>query len=131
MSAATLLARLHAHGIELRGEGDTLRYRPAGALTPALLAAMQGCKYGLLALLAADDPAVTWRVAMMNQRHALIPGKVLPFLTVRDVPRGKRGCRSCGEPCARLAEGLAVRCELCALAAQLLADDLASAEGPL
>jgi hypothetical protein len=119
MSAAALLARLYGHGIALRAEGDALRYHPRDALTPALLADVQRHKHDLLALLAADDAAIRWRVVVMRQRHPP-PWRAVPFLTVCDVPRDRSGCRSCGEPVQPVAEGLTVRCAHCAHAARLV-----------
>lgn len=123
MSAADLLARLRAHGIALRADGGSLRYRPLDALTPALLAELREHKWCILASLAADDPAVVSRVAAMRRRHPPAPGCPLPTLTARDVPRGSDGCRSCGEPVAPHPDGLAVRCLPCAHAAYLLTNE--------
>jgi len=119
--AAALLARLHSHGITLRVEGDALRYHPPAALTSALLAELQRHKQDLLALLAAGDMAVIWRVAAIRQRHPP-PWRAIPFLTVCDVPRGHAGCQSCGEPISPTEEGITVRCVPCAHAARLAID---------
>ena len=119
MSALALLARLHGHGIALRAEGDALGFHPRDALTPALLDELRRHKHDLLALLAADEGAVRWRVAAMRARHPG-PWHAVPFLTVCDVPRDRSGCRSCGEPMQPIAEGLAVRCAHCAHAARLV-----------
>ena len=124
MSAATaLLARLHAHGIEVRAAGSSLRYRPQGALTPALVAELAAHKHLILAHLAADEPAVAWRVAAMRERHPHAPGRPLPFLTARDVPRGGAGCLSCGEPVEDRTTGLVVRCGSCGHAGQLVNEE--------
>lgn len=83
--------------------------RPSGAIgTTGLRANEQTCA----------DPAAVERAAVMLARHPR-PWRAIPFLTVRDVPRDQAGCRSCGEPVAPLATGLAVRCRLCAQAARL------------
>ncbi len=124
--AAGLLARLQAHGVEVRADGDTLRYRPLEALTPALVAELARQKWAVLAHLAADEPAVIQRVEAMRARHPYVPGRALPFLTVRDVPRGTDGCLSCGEPVAGRTTGLAVRCAPCARAGQLVNDQYVS-----
>lgn len=121
MSAAALLARVRGHGVELRAVADTLHYRPKDALPPAIVAALRLHRWPILALLAADDPVVVERVAAMRARHPPSPGPT-PFLTARDVPRDAPGCRSCGEPLATLADGPAVRCHPCALAAILALD---------
>lgn len=55
MSPATaLLAELRAAGIELRADGDRLRFKPRAAMTPDLAARVKGCKRELLALLAGN-----------------------------------------------------------------------------
>ncbi len=126
-TAAELLARLRGHGVEVCADGDGLRYRPKDALTPALLAELRRHKWALLALLAADDPAVVWRVEAMRARHPR-PWRFPPFLTVRDVPRGAGGCHSCGEPLQPLSDALGARCAACAHAARLVLDDDTSEE---
>lgn len=119
MSAATvLLARLHAHGIEVRAAGDSLRYRPQGALTRALVAELAAHKHLILAHLAANEPAVAWRVAAM--RAQLPASGPLPFLIARGTPRRADGCLRCGDPLATRTEGLAVCCAPCVHAAQLV-----------
>ncbi len=122
MSAAILLARVRGHGVELRAVADTLQCRPKDALPPTIVADLRRHRRAILALLAADDPAVAARVMAMRARHPP-PWRATPFLTVRDVPRGTPGCRSCGEPPAPLADGLAVRCHPCVLAAFLVLGD--------
>jgi len=52
MTTAELLAYLRRQGVELRADGDRLRYRaPKGVLTPALRAELTECKPEILALL--------------------------------------------------------------------------------
>jgi len=139
MSAVSLLARLHGHGITLRAVGDDLRYHPKDALTPALLSEVRRHKWALLALLAApgivntpEKPGVNsknqtgggdhplgWRAAAMRQRHPR-PWRAVPTLTARDVPRGAGGCLSCGEAVADHPGGLAARCGPCVRAAHLI-----------
>jgi hypothetical protein len=119
MSAVALLARLHSHGIALRADGESLHYSPRDALTQAQLAELRRYKRELLALLAADDAAIRWRVTAMIQRHPP-PWSGVPFLTVCDVPRTRPGCRSCGGAMQLIADCLAVRCVHCMNAAHLI-----------
>lgn len=125
MSAATLLAELRSLGMVLGATGERLHYEaPEGTLTPALWAAMRDQKYPILALLAAEDPEMAWRVAAMRDRHPIPPNGPYPFLTARDVPRGTGGCLSCGEPLTVRSDSKpSFRCTPCAHAAQLLLDE--------
>ncbi len=50
-----LLDELGRHGIELRAEGDRLRYRPADAISPGLLTQLRVHKAELLAILSDND----------------------------------------------------------------------------
>jgi hypothetical protein len=119
VSIPDLLARLDRYGVALRGEGDTLRYHPRCALTPALIEELRRQKRAILASLAADEPEVAWRVAAMRRRHPR-PWTIAPTLTARDVPRGAGGCLSCGELDEGRVVGVVARCRPCALAAQLV-----------
>jgi len=122
MSATNLLARVHGYGVELRAVADALQFRPKDALPPPIVEELRRRKWVILALLATADPDVAERVAAMRARHPPLAGP-LPFLAVRDVPRGTPGCRSCGEPLAPLAEGLEARCRPCMLAAFLILEE--------
>lgn len=127
MTAAVLLDELRALGARVDAEGAALAIdAPAGTLTPALLDRLRPHKRLILAHLAADAPAVAWRVIAMRERHPHVPGRPLPFLTARDVPRGGDGCRSCGEPVEARTAGLAVRCGLCGHAGQLVNNEYVS-----
>ncbi len=124
MTAGALLAKLRALGATVGAEGERLALdAPTGALTPALLAELAAHKHLILAHLAVDEPTVAWRVAAMRERHPHVPGRPLPFLTVRDVPRGDDGCRSCGEPVQDRTGVLAVRCGPCGHAGQLVHEE--------
>lgn len=122
MTAAALLAELRALGATVAADGDRLAIdAPAGALTPALLARLRAHKPLILATLAADEPAVAWRVAL--PRAQLPASGPLPFLTARRTPgRGER-CPRRGEPVEARTEGLGVCCAPCAHAAQLVVDE--------
>jgi hypothetical protein len=56
MTPETVLKRLHALGVSLRAEGETLRLRPLSAVPPDLLAEAKARKAELLALLRAAEP---------------------------------------------------------------------------
>ena len=128
MSAAALLARLRALGVALATDGDHLTIdAPAGVLTPALLAELRGRKWTLLALLAAAEPAVAWRVAAMVA--SLPPAGPVPFLVARATPRHAGGCCSCGEPVLACPRGVAARCLPCRHAAHLVTEEYMSAQG--
>ena len=57
MTAAVVLARLHALGVAGVARGDSLALRPASAVPAELLAEVRACKGEVLALLAANDTA--------------------------------------------------------------------------
>ena len=128
MTAGRLVARLRALGVALATDGERLTIdAPAGVLTPALLAELRGRKWALLALLAAAEPAVAWRVAAMAAQ--LPPAGPVPFLMARATPRHDGGCCSCGESMPGGTVGLAARCLPCRHAAQLVTEDYMSAQG--
>ena len=74
MSPSTLLADLRQRGLELRADGEHLRYRaPGGVLTPELRRALVEHKPDLLAELAAEAARAEWErlddeLGEMNQR---------------------------------------------------------------
>lgn len=130
MSTAQVLDRLRCLGVLVAAEGVTLTLdAPPGVLTPGLLGAVKRHKCAMLALLAADAPAVRARVAAMLARHPQ-PWRGVPFLTVTAVPRAAPGCRSCGDPPESFGPGLVVRCRPCALAAWLVLDDMTRGHAP-
>jgi hypothetical protein len=57
--ASVLLAGLRAVGVELRSEGDRLRWRPAGKVSPAMREMIAQHKGELLALLQAEGVGAT------------------------------------------------------------------------
>jgi len=58
MTAAALISELRALGIELIPAGDRIRYRPASAVPPELVAQLRACKAEVLALLAPPPVAL-------------------------------------------------------------------------
>ena len=116
-----LLASARAAGLTVAAEGDELVIR-GGRSAVALVRALLAAKPLVLALLAAAEPEVAARAGAMRARHPR-PWRTIPFLTARDVPRGTPSCRSCGEPLAPLADGPAVRCRPCMLAAFLILEE--------
>ncbi len=119
-SVAVLLAEVRAAGLAVSVEDGRLIVRgPRRA--ESLARAVLDRKHAVLALLAADDPAVAWRVTAMRVRQP--HDGPLPFLTVRDVPRRGVGCLSCGEPLQARTAGEALRCGPCAHAALLVLDE--------
>jgi len=65
MTTADLMAELRRRGIELKADGNRLRFRPVSAVPPDLRAAMTEHKAEILAVLAGDDlpivdPPGTW-----------------------------------------------------------------------
>lgn len=118
MNAGEVLDHLRAAEASVRAKGWRLVVEaPEEVLTPEVRAALRRHKQIIIALLGADDPEVAARLQAMRARQC---GGGLPFLAVRDVPRGSAGCISCGEPREEVTEGLSVRCRPCALAAWLV-----------
>lgn len=71
MSAAGLLAELRRRGVELRPDGDRLRFRPVTAVPPDLRGRMAACKPELLDLL---NPAHEWSLAEKAAGGFVNPG---------------------------------------------------------
>lgn len=131
---AALLADARAAGLTVVGEDERLIVRGPRAAEWLALALLARKKEILAAITGEDvsrsrvlafrravesDPDMVRRAEAMRSRHPQEP-HVLPFLTVVDVARDAEGCRSCGEPMQPLADRLSVRCQACALAAQLI-----------
>ena len=115
---ADLLRRLDEAGIEVRMEGNVLRYRPLAAVTPALLADLRDYKHEVLR-----------RVEAMRERLPAEPKPFHLFATAKDVPHGGAGCLSCGDPLAIRTTGPAFLCAFCAHAAQLILDESRPSRG--
>ena len=107
MSAAEdLLHDLAEHGVTLWQEAGQLRYRaPAGAMTPATMAAMKQHKPELLALLAANDcggqdrkvaprvdGAVTGRYAPVRTGSPLSAVRTGPLVLTFELDAGQATC---------------------------------------
>jgi len=109
-----VLAELARRGVEVAVDGDRLRFRPQGAVTPDLRAALAEHKADLIRLLG-DDEEVAWRVEAMRPQ---VPRTgAIPVLLARPeakyAPRGT--CVSCGGP---LAAGRRSRCAPCVRAVE-------------
>ena len=75
MTAATLIGRLHAAGVQLTANGDKLHISaPAGVLTPELRAELVEHKAALMAALTGPRVAITDGCA----RTYYLPGKQPP-----------------------------------------------------
>lgn len=57
--AEILLADLARCGIELKADGDSLRYRPRSAVTPEMAERLRDCKVELLVMITARDTPAT------------------------------------------------------------------------
>ena len=109
--ALTPLAEARAAGMEVRAEPGRLVVR--GPRSRAELAQrLLDRTAEVLALLAAEDAEVAWRVEAM--RPQVPPRGPIPFLKARDAAPAAGGCLSCGDA---LGEGRAYRCARCAEAA--------------
>jgi hypothetical protein len=112
-----LLAELTRRGVEIVVAGGRLRFRPQGAVTPDLRAALAEHKTELLKLLEDEEHEVHWRMdAMRDQvpRRGAIP-TLLARPEARFSPRGT--CRHCGDP---LAPDRPITCVPCVRAVYLL-----------
>jgi hypothetical protein len=93
MSAAALLQSLRRRGVELRLDGDRLRYRaPPGAYTDADRAAVATQRAALIAFLSGWDQAAA-DAALAGARQRLDAAGALPGLTpaLRECLRIMRG----------------------------------------
>ena len=111
--ASAALAEARAAGLEVRVEADRLVVRGPRS-REGLAQQLLERKGEVLALLAAEDAEVAWRVAALRPQ---VPKRgPIAVLTVRDVPPEWGRCVSCG---GRLGDGRTARCEPCARAAWL------------
>jgi hypothetical protein len=111
---AAVLTDARAAGLEVRAEADRLIVR--GPRAQANLAQqLLEQKPVVLALLAAEEAELAWRIAAM--RPPVPQSGPIPFLVAREAPLAAGQCLSCGEP---LAAGRTYRCALCVRAAQVV-----------
>ena len=117
-AAVSLLAEARSAGLEVRAEPDRLVVRGPRHAEPLAKRLLER-KGEVLALLAAEDAEVAWRLAAMRPQ---VPRRgPIPFLVVRRVGAGGGGCLSCG---GALGAGRAYRCAPCAQAAWLVLHEL-------
>ena len=121
MGPSEVLAELTRRGVEVAVEGDRLRFRPQGAVTPDLRAALIEHKADVIRLLAPPDAEVAWRIEAMRPqvpRSGAIP-ILLARPEARTAPRGT--CVSCGDP---LAADRRVRCAPCVAAVERVLNEV-------
>src|SRR5688500_13741616 len=94
MDARHLLVEFERRGVEVRTDGGQLRYRPQGAVTAELRAAMAARRDELLTLVDREEQHVRWRVDAMA---AQVPSSgSIPFLVARPlVAASDESCASC------------------------------------
>jgi hypothetical protein len=110
-SAVTVLAEARAAGLDIRAEPGRLVVRGPRSLE-AVAQRLLERKSDVLALLAAEDANVAWRVAAMRPQ---VPQRgAIPVLVAREGVSVPGSCVSCGE---HLREGVTFRCSLCSRAA--------------
>ncbi len=121
MGPSEVLAELTRRGVEVAVYGDRLRFRPQGAVTPDLRAALIEHKTELIRLLGPHDEEVAWRIEAM--RPQVPRGGSIPVLLARPeaktAPRGT--CVSCGDP---LAPDRTVRCAPCVAAVERVLNEV-------
>lgn len=94
-TAAALLAELRRRGVELRPAGDRIRYRPAAAVPPELVAELRQHKAAVLALLTQPEKVSPRARSVRSYRYpwpdalpGLGPHAVIPF----ELCRARPGC---------------------------------------
>lgn len=117
-SAVTILMEARALGLEVRAEPGRLVVRGPRALEIVAQRLLER-KGEVLALLAAEDTNVAWRVAAMRPQ---VPRRgAIPVLIARDVVAAPGCCISCGDS---LQEGVTIRCAPCARAAWVVLHEI-------
>ena len=109
-SAVTALMEARAAGLEIRAEPGRLVVRGPRSLETVAHRLLER-KGEVLALLAAEDDDVAWRVASM--RPQVPPRGAIPVLVARRGILQPGCCVSCGD---HLADGRTFRCSPCARA---------------
>lgn len=113
-SVASLLDRARTFGLVVRVENDLLVVRGPRRYEH-IARQLFANKPGVMALLAAEEAGVSWRVAAMRaQIPELGP---IPFLVARADPIQPGACLSCGAP---LPGHRTIRCPMCAVAARMV-----------
>ena len=120
----SVLAEARAAGLAVRADDGRLVVRGPRRAEPIAqrLLARTG---EVLALLAAEDAEVAWRVAAM--RPQVPPRGPIPVLVARDVVPAPGCCPSCGDP---RGEGRSLRCASCARAAWSVLHEVREGAGP-
>ena len=98
MTAAALVAELRARGVELIPAGDRIRYRPASAVPPDLVARLRACKAEVLCLLTVPPATVTLDPVTVSEvlgadaddPHAVACVKFDVLAAVREIETGIR-----------------------------------------
>jgi hypothetical protein len=105
------LIEARAVGLEVRAESGRLVVRGPRSLETVAQRLLER-KRDVLALLAAEDADVAWRVAAMRPQ---VPKRgAIPVLVAREGVPEPGSCVSCGQ---HLREGVIFRCSLCSRAA--------------
>jgi hypothetical protein len=97
MDVQELLTELERRGVQMLVDGERLRYRPKGAVSDGLRAAIAEHQHALVARLTEDGAEVRWRADAM--RAQLPPTGPIPVLAARPITAwAPGGCSSCGDP---------------------------------
>src|SRR5215213_2366280 len=114
----TLLTKAREIGFEVRADPGRLVVRGPRSFE-AVAHRLLEWKADVLALLAAEDEHVAWRVEAMRSQ---VPQRgAIPLLVAREVEVDRGCCVSCGEP---LREGLEFRCVLCSRATWVILHEI-------
>jgi hypothetical protein len=112
--AGDIVTEARTAGLEVRAEAERLVVRGPRA-QEAFARGLLAAKGAVLALLAAEDAEVAWRVDAM--RSQVPRNGPIPFLVAREGGFAIGCCRSCGDP---IEPDRRFRCRLCVQAAQLV-----------
>jgi hypothetical protein len=114
----TVLTEARAAGLEIRAEPGRLVVRGPRTLETVAQRLLKH-KAEVLALLAAEDADVAWRVAAMRPQ---VPQRgPIPVVIAREGEPSSGCCVSCGE---HLPAGVTFRCSACAQAAWLVLHEI-------
>lgn len=122
-TVVTALAAARAAGLVVRAEAGRLVVRGPKA-AECLVGPLVAQPGAVLAVLAAEDAAVAWRIAAMRP---LVPRRgAIPLLVAREHPPAPGCCLSCGD---RLGLGRQHRCGPCAQAAWVVLHEVREGVG--